>query len=95
MLGIVCALRTPVIDIFELSGYAKLLAELYGEDQLWTEIAKVWDTLLDVNPATLPWVAALAGGGLPSFQIPRGATKLCREVSRTVQTRAERSRSRK
>ena len=60
----------PVMDIFELSGYAKLLAELYGEDQLWTEIAKVWDTLLDINPATLPWLAALAVGGLPRFQIP-------------------------
>ncbi len=60
----------PVLDILELSGYAKLLAELHQEEQLWTEIARFWDKLLQSNPGTLAWLAAITAGGLPRFQIP-------------------------
>jgi len=60
----------PVIDLLELSGFSKLLAELHGEEKLWTPIATAWDSLFPKNPRMLPWLAAVTAGGLPRFQIP-------------------------
>lgn len=33
----------PLIDLIEISGYAKLYSELYGNTQLWEICVKVWD----------------------------------------------------
>lgn len=60
----------PVLDILELSGYGKLLAELHGDAQLWAGVSCVWDKLIEKNPGTLPWLAAIITGGTPRFQIP-------------------------
>lgn len=60
----------PVIDILELSGYGKLLAELHHDEQLWAAVSDVWDKLLKGNPGYLPWLAAIMTGGIPRFQIP-------------------------
>lgn len=60
----------PVLDILELSGYGKVLAELYADEQLWVAVSGVWDHLLQGSPGTLPWLAAVITGGTPRFQIP-------------------------
>jgi len=60
----------PVLDILELSGYGKLFADLYTDDQLWTAVSGVWDRLLGKQPWTLPWLAAITTGGVPLFQLP-------------------------
>jgi hypothetical protein len=60
----------PVLDILELSGYGKLFAELYADDQLWTGVSGVWDQLLNRSPGILPWLAAIITGGIPRFQLP-------------------------
>jgi hypothetical protein len=60
----------PVLDILELSGYGKLFAELYSDDQLWTAVSSVWDRLLDKRPRILTWLAAIITGGIPRFQLP-------------------------
>jgi hypothetical protein len=60
----------PVLDILELSGYGKLLSELYADEQLWSVVSGVWDQLLEKSPGTLPWLAAIITGGTPRFQIP-------------------------
>jgi hypothetical protein len=60
----------PVLDILELSGYGKLFAELYADDQLWTAVSGVWDRLLGKRPGMLPWLAAIITGGVPRFQLP-------------------------
>lgn len=60
----------PVIDLLELSGSAKLLAELHGEAKLWTPVATAWDSLLANNPKMLSWLAVITSGGMPLFQIP-------------------------
>ena len=60
----------PVLDILELSGYGKLLAELYANEQLWAAVSGVWDQLLQKSPGHLPWLAAIITCGIPRFQIP-------------------------
>lgn len=60
----------PVLDILELSGYGKLLADLTADEQLWGAISDAWDHLLQRNPGILPWLAAIVTGGTPRFQIP-------------------------
>ena len=60
----------PVLDLMELSGYAKLLAELYGKEEVWTSIRTSWDVYLENMPDALPWLAAVARFGEPSLQIP-------------------------
>jgi len=60
----------PVLDILELSGYGKLLAELYADEQLWASVSGVWDQLLQKSPGHLPWLAAIVTGGIPRFQLP-------------------------
>ena len=60
----------PVLDILELSGYAKLLGELHADEQLWAAVSSVWDVFLQKNPDTLRWLAAIITGGSPRFQLP-------------------------
>jgi hypothetical protein len=60
----------PVLDILELSGYGKLLSELYADEELWAAVSGVWDQRLEKSPGTLPWLAAIITGGTPRFQIP-------------------------
>lgn len=60
----------PVLDLLELSGYAKVFAELYGEPMLWTSIVEPWDRLLDSTPQMLSALSAIATIGIPRFQIP-------------------------
>ncbi len=60
----------PVIDVLELSGYAKLFAELYAVEEIWTAVWSVWDSILQTNVVSLTWLAAIMTGGIPRFQMP-------------------------
>lgn len=60
----------PVLDLLELSGYAKLLAELHRKDEIWIAIRSSWDVFLENTPNALPWLAAITRFGEPSMQIP-------------------------
>ncbi len=35
-----------LLDVIELSGYAKLLSELHGNEALWTQVASVWSRII-------------------------------------------------
>ena len=39
----------PLIDILELSGYAKIYSELYERPEIWKVCSKIWDAFLDDN----------------------------------------------
>lgn len=36
----------PLLDLMELSGYAKLMADYYDDEQLWSVVVGVWDEYL-------------------------------------------------
>jgi hypothetical protein len=36
----------PLLDLMELSGYARLLADFHKNPDLWTEITRTWDGYL-------------------------------------------------
>lgn len=44
----------PLLDLIDLSGYARLLADFHGNDNLWAEIKSVWDEYLDKEQASNP-----------------------------------------
>lgn len=60
----------PVLDLLELSGYAKLLAELQRKEEIWIAIRSSWDVFLENTPNALAWLAAITRFGEPSMQIP-------------------------
>jgi hypothetical protein len=60
----------PVLDILEISGYAKLLAELYDKIEIWEPVAKTWDAFLKLEPGALKWLAAVASVGEAQFEMP-------------------------
>jgi hypothetical protein len=60
----------PVIDLLEISGCAKLLSELWNDEEIWTPIADRWSKLLQLKPDTLNWISAIIGLTEGTFQIP-------------------------
>jgi len=60
----------PVLDLLELSGYAKLLAELHGKEEIWIAIRSSWDVFIENSPNALAWLATITRFGEPSMQIP-------------------------
>lgn len=40
----------PLIDMMELSGYAKIYSELYLKPEIWNACERIWNTLLDNLP---------------------------------------------
>lgn len=60
----------PVLDLLELSGCAKLLAELHGKEEIWIAVRSSWDVFLENTPNALAWLAAVTRFGEPSMQIP-------------------------
>jgi hypothetical protein len=60
----------PMLDLMELSGYAKLMADFHKKSDLWTLIQTKWDNLLDAQPEVLKWLYALVTAGKPRFQLP-------------------------
>jgi hypothetical protein len=33
----------PIVNVMDISGYAKIIAEYYEKEELWTEVKNVWD----------------------------------------------------
>jgi hypothetical protein len=63
----------PILDLLELCGYAKVLADLHGEEKLWTVIADTWTKLLTAQPNLLAWLSLVTSVGIPTFHIPHRA----------------------
>ncbi len=42
-------LAEPIIDLFDISGYAYILAEFHGKPELWQECGQVWNAYLAGN----------------------------------------------
>lgn len=60
----------PILDIAELSGYARLASEIFRNQSLWTPVEGRWNAFLSSNPTALPWLAAIIGYGEPRFALP-------------------------
>jgi len=53
-------LSEPVLDLFAISGYAYIFAELYGKPELWSACRLAWDTYLSNAPEQMPSFAAIS-----------------------------------
>lgn len=42
-------LSEPIIDLFEISGYAYIFAEYHSKPELWSECERIWDNWLSGN----------------------------------------------
>lgn len=53
----------PLVNLFELSGYAKLYSELYGSPELWNTTQQLWDAYLGIVNAkqVIEFIAAIVG----------------------------------
>jgi hypothetical protein len=40
----------PLADLMDLTGYAKLFSELYGDPSIWTTVETIWNRHLNENP---------------------------------------------
>jgi len=60
----------PVLDMMELFGYAKLIAELHGKDEMWTAIQDVWEKIIGSQPDRLKWLSAVVLSGEPRTHLP-------------------------
>jgi hypothetical protein len=60
------------LDLFELSGYAKLMAGYYNDTELWTLVENKWEEYFNVKttPTRVGFVAAILGVVQSSFSIP-------------------------
>src|SRR6267142_932585 len=54
----------------ELFGYAKLIAELHGKDEIWTAIQDVWEKIIGLQPNRLTWLSAVVLIGEPRTHLP-------------------------
>jgi len=63
---------TPLLDLMELSGYAKLLADFHGNPSLWTEVTAAWDEYLNKEQAShvINLLAAAVVVTEAGFEIP-------------------------
>ena len=62
----------PLLDLMELSGYARLLADFHGNSDLWTEITAAWDEYLNKEQAShvVNLLAAAVAITEAGFEIP-------------------------
>lgn len=55
----------PLLDLMELSGYARLMADYHGNEQLWQIIVNAWDKYFEErgeeSPLPLGWFYSLHG----------------------------------
>ncbi len=49
----------PLLDLIDISGYAKLMADYHGNDQLWEIVVGVWDKYFEENISSLPFFAGI------------------------------------
>lgn len=64
-----------LLDVMDLSGYAKLLSAFYGSDALWEIVTKAWDSYLAKNQerSPLPILAIAIAFTEAGFEIPHRA----------------------
>lgn len=58
----------PILDLFDISGYAYVYAEYHNKPELWTECKNTWDTYLTNIPQQLQSFAVISN----YHQTPRG-----------------------
>ncbi len=58
----------PILDLFDISGYAYVLAEYHNKPELWNECKGIWDTYLTSMPQQLQSFALISD----YHQTPRG-----------------------
>ena len=47
----------PLLDLINISGYAKLMADYHGNVKLWEIVVDVWDKYFEINASRLPLFA--------------------------------------
>lgn len=64
-----------ILDLMDISGYAKLLSELHANNALWVIVTKAWDDYLsqDLEKSLLPLLAVAIAFTEAGFEIPHRA----------------------
>ena len=60
----------PIIDLLDLSGYARLFSEYHHNSELWQPIRSLWEKYLHSNNGTLNQLAAIISLGNIPFHLP-------------------------
>lgn len=61
----------PLLDLMEISGYAKLMSDYYDDDQLWKFVSNSWDEYLScLRNSPLPLLVGAIGITDGAFEIP-------------------------
>ena len=62
----------PLLDLIELSGYARLMADYHGNDQIWQIVVNVWDKYFadKGEDSQLPLLAGVISFTEGAFEIP-------------------------
>ncbi|MDH5328169.1 MAG: hypothetical protein OEZ68_22030 [Gammaproteobacteria bacterium] len=62
----------PLLDLMELSGYARLMADYYGNDQIWQIVVDAWDKYFADRgeDSPLPLLAGVIAFTEGAFEIP-------------------------
>ncbi len=73
----------PIIDLFEISGYAYIFSELYGKPEYWVECTRIWDTYLSEDPASkLQFLAGISAHHQRLFALtPRATLRTSRQFA--------------
>lgn len=64
----------PLLDLMDLSGYARLMADLHGNLQLWEEVCKAWDKYLEKRTNLLPLFAGVIQFCEDGLEVPHRGT---------------------
>ncbi|OGA53220.1 MAG: hypothetical protein A3F74_07050 [Betaproteobacteria bacterium RIFCSPLOWO2_12_FULL_62_58] len=64
-----------LLDVMDVSGYAKLLADFHGNDALWSEVTTVWNKYLaeKLEQSPIPLLAGAVAFTEAAFEIPHRA----------------------
>ena len=59
----------PLLDLIDISGYAKLMADYHGNDQLWKIVVDVWNEYFENNTPKLSFFATAISFSTASLDI--------------------------
>jgi hypothetical protein len=66
----------PLIDLMDLSGYARLLSEFHNKPELWQPVQTAWDLYLEKTSSGLQFLSAVVSLENIRFMLPhRGALR--------------------
>lgn len=63
----------PLIDLMDVSGYAKLLSEYHKKPELWQPVQTTWDVFLEKTPNALQILSSVVSLEQIHFRIPHRA----------------------